>query len=222
MLIAPSWGGMLNGLLTLRGAWDKVRQDPVLKFMVAAVTAYGMATLEGPALAIKRSTPSRTIRTGPSRTSHRRARVEWTLDIQRPLLALSAPLQHQALVHETGYLPLRIALLGMMFYVIPMYMSGITAGMMWKQFTKDGVPAISKLPGNGPTDHPVLPPEGRGRDALYLRRLAYGLQPLEDRQGRKIRRPEGGFEAVFFSFAAGRPRRPGLQPAAGSNRNPFS
>ena len=53
MLIAPSWGGMLNGLLTLRGAWDKVRQDPMLKFMVAAVTAYGMSTLEGPLLSIK-------------------------------------------------------------------------------------------------------------------------------------------------------------------------
>jgi cbb3-type cytochrome c oxidase subunit I len=53
MLIAPSWGGMLNGLLTLRGAWDKVRQEPMLKFMVVAVTAYGMATLEGPTLAVK-------------------------------------------------------------------------------------------------------------------------------------------------------------------------
>ena len=53
MLIAPSWGGMLNGLLTLRGAWDKVREDPVLKFMVVAVTAYGMATFEGPMLSLK-------------------------------------------------------------------------------------------------------------------------------------------------------------------------
>ena len=53
MLIAPSWGGMINGLLTLRGAWDKVRVDPVLKFMVVAVTAYGMATFEGPMLALK-------------------------------------------------------------------------------------------------------------------------------------------------------------------------
>ncbi|MFK7920609.1 MAG: cbb3-type cytochrome c oxidase subunit I, partial [Bacteroidia bacterium] len=53
MLIFPSWGGMLNGLMTLRGAWDRVRTDPVLKFMVVAVTAYGMATFEGPMLAIK-------------------------------------------------------------------------------------------------------------------------------------------------------------------------
>src|SRR5436190_9515387 len=53
MLWMPSWGGMINGLLTLRGAWDRVREDPVLKFMVVAVTAYGMATFEGPMLSLK-------------------------------------------------------------------------------------------------------------------------------------------------------------------------
>src|SRR6478609_3516589 len=53
MLIAPSWGGMLNGLMTLRGAWDKVREDATLKFMVVALTAYGMATFEGPMLSLK-------------------------------------------------------------------------------------------------------------------------------------------------------------------------
>jgi cytochrome c oxidase cbb3-type subunit I/II len=53
MLIAPSWGGMINGLLTLRGAWDRVRENPILKFMVVAITAYGMATFEGPMLSLK-------------------------------------------------------------------------------------------------------------------------------------------------------------------------
>ena len=53
MLWAPSWGGMLNGLLTLRGAWDKLRKDPVLKFFAAGVTFYGMATFEGPLLSIR-------------------------------------------------------------------------------------------------------------------------------------------------------------------------
>ena len=53
MLLMPSWGGMINGLLTLRGAWDKVRTDPVLKFMVVAITGYGMATFEGPLLSLK-------------------------------------------------------------------------------------------------------------------------------------------------------------------------
>ena len=53
MLIAPSWGGMINGLLTLRGVWDKVRVEPVLKFFVVAITGYGMATFEGPMLSLK-------------------------------------------------------------------------------------------------------------------------------------------------------------------------
>ncbi|HNW53341.1 MAG TPA: cytochrome-c oxidase, cbb3-type subunit I, partial [Bacteroidales bacterium] len=53
MLIAPSWGGMINGLLTLRGAWDRVREEPVLKFFVVAITAYGMSTFEGPLMSIR-------------------------------------------------------------------------------------------------------------------------------------------------------------------------
>jgi cbb3-type cytochrome c oxidase subunit I len=53
MLLAPSWGGMLNGLLTLRGAWDRLRTDPILKFMVVAVSFYGMSTFEGPMLSIR-------------------------------------------------------------------------------------------------------------------------------------------------------------------------
>jgi cytochrome c oxidase cbb3-type subunit I/II len=53
MLIAPSWGGMLNGLLTLKGAWDRVRTDPILKFMVVAVSFYGMSTFEGPMMSIR-------------------------------------------------------------------------------------------------------------------------------------------------------------------------
>ena len=53
MLLAPSWGGMINGLLTLRGAWDRVRTDPILKFMVVAISFYGMATFEGPLLSIR-------------------------------------------------------------------------------------------------------------------------------------------------------------------------
>ena len=69
MLVAPSWGGMFNGLLTLRGAWDKVRQDPVLKFMVVAVTAYGMATSKARCWRSRASTRSRTTPTGPSPTS---------------------------------------------------------------------------------------------------------------------------------------------------------
>jgi cytochrome c oxidase cbb3-type subunit I/II len=139
MLVAPSWGGMLNGLLTLRGAWDKVRQDPVLKFMVAAVTAYGMATLEGPALAIK----------SVNSISHY---TDWTIaHVHTGALGWNGLLTFSMLywlfprLYNTKLWSVKlanyhfwIALLGMAFYVIPMYISGITQGMMWKQFTPDG------------------------------------------------------------------------------------
>ncbi|MCF7764750.1 MAG: cytochrome-c oxidase, cbb3-type subunit I [Verrucomicrobia bacterium] len=139
MLVAPSWGGMLNGLLTLRGAWDKVREDPVLKFMVVAVTAYGMATLEGPTLAIK----------SVNSLSHY---TDWTIaHVHTGALGWNGLLTFSVLywlfpkMYNTRLWSVRlanthfwIALLGMMFYVIPMYWSGITQGLMWKQFTADG------------------------------------------------------------------------------------
>ncbi|MHB8521472.1 MAG: cytochrome-c oxidase, cbb3-type subunit I [Limisphaerales bacterium] len=139
MLVAPSWGGMLNGLLTLRGAWDKVREDPMLKFMVVAVTAYGMATLEGPTLAIK----------SVNSLSHY---TDWTIaHVHTGTLGWNGFLTFSMLywlfprLYNTKLWSARlannhfwIALLGMMFYVVPMYASGITQGLMWKQFTADG------------------------------------------------------------------------------------
>ena len=139
MLIAPSWGGMLNGLLTLRGAWDKVRQDPMLKFMVVAITAYGMATLEGPMLAIK----------SVNSLSHY---TDWTIaHVHTGALGWNGFLTFSVLywiipkLYNTKLWSVRlanwhfwVALLGMMFYVVPMYWSGITQGLMWKQFNNDG------------------------------------------------------------------------------------
>jgi cytochrome c oxidase cbb3-type subunit I/II len=139
MLVAPSWGGMLNGLLTLRGAWDKVRQDPMLKFMVVALTAYGMATLEGPVLAIK----------SVNALSHY---TDWTVaHVHTGALGWNGFLTFSVLywlfprLYNTKLWSVKlanwhfwVALLGMMFYVVPMYWSGITQGLMWKQFTNEG------------------------------------------------------------------------------------
>jgi cytochrome c oxidase cbb3-type subunit I/II len=139
MLVAPSWGGMLNGLLTLRGAWDKVRQDPMLKFMVVAVTAYGMATLEGPTLAIK----------SVNALSHY---TSWTIaHVHTGALGWNGFLTFSVLywlfprLYNTKLWSIKlanyhfwIALLGMVFYVVPIYVAGVTEGMMWKQFNKDG------------------------------------------------------------------------------------
>jgi cytochrome c oxidase cbb3-type subunit I/II len=139
MLIAPSWGGMLNGLLTLRGAWDKVRQDPVLKFMVVAVTAYGMATLEGPLLSIK------TVNSLSHYTDWTIAHVHvgamgWNGFLTFSMLYYLFPRLYKTQLWSTKMANYHfwIGLLGMIFYVIPIYVAGVTEGLMWKQFNKDG------------------------------------------------------------------------------------
>ncbi|MEW6305294.1 MAG: cytochrome-c oxidase, cbb3-type subunit I [Verrucomicrobiota bacterium] len=139
MLIAPSWGGMLNGLLTLRGAWDKVRQEPMLKFMVVAVTAYGMATLEGPMLAIK-SVNSLSHYTDWTIAHVHTGALGWNGFLTFSLLYWLFPRLYNTKLWSVKLANWHfwIALLGMMFYVVPMYWSGVTQGMMWKQFTKEG------------------------------------------------------------------------------------
>jgi cytochrome c oxidase cbb3-type subunit I/II len=139
MLIAPSWGGMLNGLLTLRGAWDKVRQEPMLKFMVVALTAYGMATLEGPLLSIK-SVNSLSHYTDWTVAHVHTGALGWNGFLTFSMLywlfprLYNTPLWSKKLANWHFW----ISLTGMMFYVIPMYWSGITQGLMWKQFTPEG------------------------------------------------------------------------------------
>ena len=139
MLIAPSWGGMLNGLLTLRGAWDKVREDPMLKFMVVAVTAYGMATLEGPTLAIK-SVNSLSHYTDWTIAHVHTGALGWNGFIIFSMLYWLIPrlFNTQLWSVKLANWHFWVGLLGMMFYVIPMYWSGITQGLMWKQFTPEG------------------------------------------------------------------------------------
>ncbi|MCZ7556687.1 MAG: cytochrome-c oxidase, cbb3-type subunit I [Bacteroidia bacterium] len=140
MLIAPSWGGMLNGLLTLRGAWDTVRKDPVLKFLVVAITAYGMATFEGPMLSIK----------SVNALSHF---TDWTIaHVHVGALGWNGFLTFGMIywlvprLWKTKLFSVKLAnwhfwlgTLGILFYAIPMYWAGITQGLMWKQFTPDGV-----------------------------------------------------------------------------------
>ena len=139
MLIAPSWGGMLNGLLTLRGAWDKVRQDPVLKFMVVAITAYGMSTLEGPLLSIK------TVNSLSHYTDWTIAHVHvgamgWNGFLTFSMLYYLFPRLYRTNLWSTKLANYHfwIGLLGMMFYCIPIYVAGVTEGLMWKQFNHDG------------------------------------------------------------------------------------
>jgi cytochrome c oxidase cbb3-type subunit I/II len=139
MLVAPSWGGMLNGLLTLRGAWDKVRQEPMLKFMVVALTAYGMATLEGPMLAIK-SVNSLSHYTDWTIAHVHTGALGWNGFLTFSILYWLFPRLYNTQLWSTKLANWHfwVALLGMMFYVVPMYWSGIIQGLMWKQFSPDG------------------------------------------------------------------------------------
>ncbi|MFK8057421.1 MAG: cytochrome-c oxidase, cbb3-type subunit I [Saprospiraceae bacterium] len=146
MLIAPSWGGMLNGLLTLRGAWDRVANDPVLKFMVVAITAYGMATLEGPMLSIK----------SVNAISHY---TDWTIaHVHVGTLGWNGMLTFGVLywliprLWKTDIYSKKaanwhfwIATLGTVFYVVPIYWAGWMQSLMWKEFTPDGLLAYGNF-----------------------------------------------------------------------------
>jgi cytochrome c oxidase cbb3-type subunit I/II len=139
MLVAPSWGGMLNGLLTLRGAWHKLREEPMLKFMVVALTAYGMATLEGPMLAIK-SVNSLSHYTDWTIAHVHTGTLGWNGFLTFSMLYWLFPRLYNTKLHSLKLVNWHfwLGLLGMMFYVIPIYWTGITQGLMWKEFTQDG------------------------------------------------------------------------------------
>lgn len=139
MLIAPSWGGMINGLLTLRGAWDKVREDPVLKFMVVAVTAYGMATLEGPLLSLK------SVNAIAHFTDWIVAHVHvgglgWNGFMIFAVLYWTIPRMWRTNLYSIPLANLHFWLgtLGIVFYALPMYVSGVVQSLMWKEFNAEG------------------------------------------------------------------------------------
>ena len=139
MLIFPSWGGMINGLLTLRGAWDKVRVDPVLKMFVVAITGYGMATFEGPMLAFKN------VNAIAHYTDWIIAHVHigtlaWNGFIISGMIywlvqKLYKTELHSVKMANTHFL---IGTVGILFYSIPLYIAGFMQASMWKEFTPTG------------------------------------------------------------------------------------
>jgi len=139
MLIAPSWGGMLNGLLTLRGAWDKVRENPILKFFVVAVTCYGMATFEGPLLATKTLNKVGHFTDWVIGHVHLGA-LGWNGFIGFGMIYYLVPIMWRTKLWSVKLANWHFWLgtLGIIFYAVPMYISGFTQGLMWKQFNPDG------------------------------------------------------------------------------------
>lgn len=139
MLIAPSWGGMLNGLFTLRGAWDKVKEDPILKFMVVAITCYGMATFEGPMMSLK----------NVNAISHF---TDWTIaHVHVGALGWNGFLTFGVLywiipkIFNTQLYSKKLATnhfwigtIGIVLYAVPLYWAGFAQATMWKTFTEEG------------------------------------------------------------------------------------
>ncbi|HUB60063.1 MAG TPA: cytochrome-c oxidase, cbb3-type subunit I [Puia sp.] len=139
MLIFPSWGGMLNGLFTLRGAWDKVKEDPVLKFLVVAITCYGMATFEGPMLALKNVNAISHFTDWTIAHVHVGA-LGWNGFLTFGVLYYLIPRMWNTSLYSKKMATTHfwIGTIGIVLYVIPMYWAGFTQSMMWKSFTPEG------------------------------------------------------------------------------------
>jgi cytochrome c oxidase cbb3-type subunit I/II len=139
MLLAPSWGGMINGLLTLRGAWDKVRDNVGLKFLVVAVTAYGMATFEGPMLSLKSVSAIAHYTDWIVAHVHVGA-LGWNGFMTFGILYWLIPRLFQTKLYSEKLANMHfwIGTLGIVLYAVPMYWSGFMQSSMWKDFTPEG------------------------------------------------------------------------------------
>ncbi len=140
MLILPSWGGMLNGLFTLRGAWDKVRENPVLKFFVVAVTCYGMATFEGPLLSLKNVNAISHYSDWTVAHVHIGA-LGWNGFLTFGMLYYLIPKLWNTKLYSTKLASTHfwIGTLGIILYAVPMYWSAFRAYFMMKAFTPEGM-----------------------------------------------------------------------------------
>jgi cytochrome c oxidase cbb3-type subunit I/II len=139
MLWMPSWGGMINGLLTLRGAWNKVAQDPVLKFFVVGVTFYGMSTFEGPMLSVK-SVNALSHYTDWTIAHVHGGALGWNGFMTFGMLYWLAPklFQTELWSRKLSNVHFWIGTLGILLYIVPIYAAGVTQGLMWRAFDETG------------------------------------------------------------------------------------
>jgi cytochrome c oxidase cbb3-type subunit I/II len=165
MLIAPSWGGMINGLLTLRGAWDKVRDRADLKFIVIALTAYGMSTFEGPMMALKSVNAISHFTDWTIAHTHI-AGMGWNGGLIFGMFYWLVPKLFKTNLASSKLANTHfwIATLGILFFAIPLYWAGITQWLMLREYTADGILAY---PNFLETTTQILP--------MYFFRIVGGL-----------------------------------------------
>lgn len=139
MLWAPSWGGMINGLLTLRGAWHRVRTEPVLKFFVASLTFYGMATFEGPLLSIK-SVSAIAHYTDWIIAHVHSGTLGWNGFITFAMIYWLVPRLWKTKLYseKLAHIHFWLGFVGILLYIISMWVAGITQGLIWKAMDDSG------------------------------------------------------------------------------------
>jgi len=140
MLWMPSWGGMINGVMTLSGAWDKLRTDPIVRMMIVALAFYGMSTFEGPLMSV-RAVNALSHYTEWGIAHVHSGSMGWVgfisfgaLYCVTPWLWKRKALYSKALVEWHFWL----ATLGILFYIVAMYVAGITEGLMWRAYNEFG------------------------------------------------------------------------------------
>ncbi|HEU5074065.1 MAG TPA: cytochrome-c oxidase, cbb3-type subunit I [Polyangiaceae bacterium] len=139
MLWMPSWGGMINGLMTLRGAWHKVAEDPVLKFFVVGITFYGMSTFEGPMLSVK-SVNALSHYTDWTIAHVHSGALGWNGFMTFGMLYWLAPRLFQTRLWSKKLAEVHfwVGTLGILFYIVSIYTAGVTQGLMWRAFDETG------------------------------------------------------------------------------------
>jgi cytochrome c oxidase cbb3-type subunit I/II len=139
MLWMPSWGGMINGLLTLRGAWKRVAEDPVLKFFVVGITFYGMSTFEGPMMSVK-SVNALSHYTDWNIAHVHGGALGWVGFMTFGMIYWLVPRLFQTPLYSKRLATLHfwLATVGIVLYIVAMWAAGITQGLMWRAFDETG------------------------------------------------------------------------------------
>ncbi|QIB53127.1 cytochrome-c oxidase, cbb3-type subunit I [Pseudomonas sp. OIL-1] len=140
ILLAPSWGGMINGMMTLSGAWHKLRDDPILRFLVVALAFYGMSTFEGPMMAIKTVNALSHYTDWTIGHVHAGA-LGWVAMITFGSLYHMVPrLYGRETMHSVGLINAHfwLATIGTVLYIVSMWVNGISQGLMWRAVNVDG------------------------------------------------------------------------------------
>ena len=181
MLWMPSWGGMINGLLTLRGAWNKVSTDPVLKFFVVAITFYGMSTFEGPLLSVK-AVNSLSHYTDWTIAHVHAGTLGWVGFMSFGMMYWLLPRLFQTKLYSQKLATIHFWLgtVGILLYVIPIYVAGITEGLMWRAMNDQGQLLYPDFIETVRATIPdVVPPRDR-RQRLPVQRSDRRIQLLQD------------------------------------------